>query len=64
MKAADGRCFLLVRDGSATGKELYGGTLQKGESGHYTSETALWMNVGQPAVLRATLNGKSVTFTG
>ena len=64
VKATGGRCFLLVREGSATGHQLYAGTLAKGESGHYTSESALWMNVGQPAAIQATLNGKNVTFPG
>jgi cytoskeletal protein RodZ len=64
VKAAGGRCFLLVRDASSTGKQLYAGTLAKGESGHYTGESALWLNVGQPAALQVTLNGKSATFPG
>ena len=64
VEATDGRCFLLVREGSATGRQLYAGTLEKGDSGHYTTESALWMNVGQPAAIRATLNGKVVAFPG
>ncbi len=64
VKATGGRCYLLVRDGSSTGKQLYAGTLAKGESGHYTSDAALWVNVGQPAALQVTLNGKAATFPG
>jgi cytoskeletal protein RodZ len=64
VKATGGRCYLLVRDGSATGRQLYAGTLEKGESGHYTSESALFVNVGQPAALQVTLNGKDAAFSG
>jgi cytoskeleton protein RodZ len=64
VKATGGRCYLLVRDGSATGRQLYAGTLAKGESGHYTSESGLFVNVGQPAALQVTLNGKGAAFSG
>jgi len=62
LTASEGRCWLEVRQGSAAGEVLYQGTLEKGEKVSKTAMTALWIEVGNPAALTASLNGQKVTI--
>ncbi len=59
-QADGGRCWLLARDGSAEGEILYSGTLEEGEEVTFSSEQAVWMNVGSPAALSVSVNGAAI----
>ena len=57
--ASRGPCWFSVHVGSATGRLVYERTLEPGLSARFVS-TRLWIRVGAPWNLDATLNGKSV----
>lgn len=57
--ATRGRCWLSVHLGSATGRAVYARTLEQGRSARFSS-TRLWIRIGAPWNLDATLNGKAV----
>jgi len=57
--ASRGRCWLSIHLGSATGKLVYERTLEQGRTARFVS-TRLWIRVGAPWNLDATLNGKAV----
>ena len=57
--ASRGRCWLSIHLGSATGKLVYERTLEQGQTAHFAS-TRLWIRIGAPWNLDATLNGKAV----
>ena len=53
--------WLQVHRGSVTGPVVYQGTLEKGQKQLFAGRR-LWIDVGRPEVLRATLNGRAVHF--
>lgn len=57
--ATRGRCWLSVHVGSATGRAVYEGTLEQGRTARFSS-TRLWIRIGAPWNIDATLNGKAV----
>src|SRR6266566_9651510 len=57
--ARRGRCWLSIRLGSATGRLVYQRTLEQGRTARFVS-TRLWIRIGAPWNLDATLNGKAV----
>jgi cytoskeleton protein RodZ len=57
--ATRGPCWLSVHLGSATGRALYEGTLERGRTARFSS-TRVWIRIGAPWNLDATLNGKAV----
>jgi len=57
--ASRGSCWLSVRLGSSTGRVLYEQTLQPGERAQFAG-SHLWIRIGAPWNLDATLNGKRV----
>jgi cytoskeleton protein RodZ len=57
VSAARGRCWLLVKDGSASGRILYSGTLETGDSVRFDQAESYWANVGSPSSLDVSLNG-------
>ena len=57
--ASRGSCWLSVRLGSSTGRVLYERTLDAGQQAQFAG-THLWMRIGAPWNLDATLNGKHV----
>ena len=57
--ASRGRCWLSVHQGSATGRLVYERTLEQGRTAHFVS-TRLWIRIGAPWNVDATLNGKAV----
>jgi hypothetical protein len=63
VKAVRGSSLLQVRAGSATGRLLYQGTLEKYESQQFTARR-LWLNVGSPENLVLRLNGRVVRIGG
>jgi cytoskeleton protein RodZ len=63
LRARD-RCWVSVRAGSQEGPVLYEGTLSAGDVLRYTlaaSRPQLWVRLGAPRNLAATLNGKPIS---
>ena len=60
LSAVGGDCWLQVRSRSATGKLLYEGTLQAGQTQRFVDSKRLWLQLGNPVYLRAKLNTKQV----
>jgi cytoskeleton protein RodZ len=60
LSASNGDCWLQVRSRSATGKLLYEGTLQSGQTQRFVDAKRLWIQLGNPASVNAKLNGKRV----
>jgi hypothetical protein len=63
LMATRGPCWLSVRFGSDTGKLLYERTLEQGQTVGF-SGPRLWIRIGAPWNLDATLNGKRVQLPG
>jgi helix-turn-helix protein/uncharacterized protein DUF4115 len=61
--AAGGSCWLDVRNYSSSGRTLYTGTVEPGQLHGWTARR-LWLNVGKPGNLKASLNGRRVTIPG
>jgi cytoskeletal protein RodZ len=59
--ATSGPCWLSVRLGSETGRVLYEKTLEPGQTARFSGKR-LWIRIGAPWNLGATLNGKSLTL--
>ena len=57
--ASRGSCWLSVRLGSSTGRVLYERTLAAGRRAQFAG-THLWIRIGAPWNLEATINGKPV----
>jgi hypothetical protein len=55
--------YLEVRVGSASGRALYSGTLQAGQSQIFRS-TRIWLAVGAPANVSVRVNGTRTTLPG
>jgi cytoskeleton protein RodZ len=60
---ASGRCWLEVHLGSREGRTLYTGTLEAGERTRFVARR-LWLRLGAPWNLTATLNGEPVPLPG
>jgi cytoskeleton protein RodZ len=60
LSAAGGDCWLQVRSRSATGRLLYEGTLQAGQTQKFSDGKRLWLQLGNPVYLKGTLNGRAV----
>ena len=58
--ADGGDCWLRVRSKSATGKLLYEGTLQAGQTQRFVDDKRVWLQLGAPAYLKGTVNGKQI----
>jgi hypothetical protein len=56
LTAAHGRCWLQVNLGSRTGRYLYEGSLEQGQSLRFAGKR-LWIRLGAPQNLEASLNG-------
>jgi hypothetical protein len=59
--AARGSCWLEVHKGSATGKQVFEGTLEQGRTQEFWSKR-LWINAGAGENLDVRLNGKAVSL--
>jgi cytoskeleton protein RodZ len=67
LTAANGASWIWARAGSSSGKQLYEGTLQTGQTVPLPDKgkvKRIWLDVGQPGNLTWTLNGKSVPAPG
>jgi cytoskeleton protein RodZ len=60
LSATGGDCWLQVRSRSATGKLLYEGTLQAGQTQRFVDDKRLWLQLGNPVYLSGKLNGNPV----
>jgi hypothetical protein len=61
--ATRGNCWLEVHRGSASGKLLYQGTLERGQTQRFLAK-ALWVNAGVPENLTIKLNGERIPAIG
>lgn len=61
LAATRGRVWLLVRDGSATGRVLYEGILDQGQTLPLTLSPRVWFRVGAPWNLEVRVGGRLVT---
>ncbi len=60
---AKGNTWLEVHDSAATGRLLFQGTLERGQSQRFRADR-LFLNVGSPVKLSATVNGRAVRVPG
>ena len=61
LAATRGPCWLSVRLGSETGRLVYEGTLEQGRTARFSGRR-LWIRIGAPWNLAATLRGRAVTL--
>jgi cytoskeletal protein RodZ len=57
-----GSCWMVVREDSKDGPELYAGTLSQGGRKTFDSSKRYYMNVGAPEALAMTVNDKTVAL--
>ena len=60
---AKANTWVEVHDTSAAGRLLFQGTIEQGQAQRFRA-TRLWLNVGAPAKLAATVNGRTVLLPG
>ena len=60
LTAATGRCWLLVRVGSASGRTVYERTLEQGQTVRLGLRKPLWIEIGAPWALRAMIGRRLV----
>jgi hypothetical protein len=58
----EGSCWLVVREDSESGAEVYAGTLSAGGQQTFDSSKRYWMRVGKPEVLALSVNGAAYTL--
>jgi hypothetical protein len=61
--AATGPSWMEVRNYSASGRTMFTGTLDLHKNLFFTARR-LWIDIGRPAGLKASINGRVVTFPG
>jgi len=61
LAATRGPCWLSVRLGSESGRVVYEGMLEPGRTARFSGKR-LWIRIGAPWNLAATLNGKALTL--
>jgi len=59
LRAVKGDSLVTVRTGSARGKQVFQGTIERGRAEHFTSRR-LWVSARPPANIRVTINGDRV----
>ncbi len=62
VRVTTGSCWMVVREDSKDGAELYAGTLSEGGQKTFDSSKRYWMNVGKPDVLALTINGTAAAL--
>ncbi len=60
ISATRGRCWLLVRQGGATGAVLFEGVLEQGQAKRFAVQSRLWVRMGRPQALDITIAGRPV----
>jgi transcriptional regulator with XRE-family HTH domain len=63
LTAIHGSCWLLVRIGSSAGRTVYEQSLQPGHTLHFGLRKQLWVRLGAPQNLTASIAGRAVTTT-
>jgi cytoskeletal protein RodZ len=63
LKAKRGNCWLEVHSGSATGRIIFQGTLERGQR-HVFQSNKLWITLDRPENLGTVLNGHSRVLPG
>ena len=63
LTAATGASWIQVRAGSVTGRELYRGTLEVGQTQRFRARR-LWLRIAAPSNLRAQVNGRRTPIRG
>jgi hypothetical protein len=58
--ADGGDCWIRVRSKSATGKLLYEGTLQAGQTQRFVDDKRIWAQLGAPVYLKGNVNGERI----
>jgi cytoskeletal protein RodZ len=61
LTASHGSCWLSVHLGSGTGKTVYEGTLQPGETVRFGLQSPLWIRIGAPWNVEAVIGSRSMT---
>ena len=61
--AASGPSWLEIRNYSVSGRPLFTGTLDLHKSLFFRARR-LWIDIGQPGNLKASVNGRAITFPG
>lgn len=61
LTATHGSCWLSVRIGSAAGRVVYEQTLQQGQAVRFGLRKPLWIRLGAPTNLEATIGSRRVT---
>ncbi len=64
VRAVRGNSLLIVRTGSAGGKQKWNGTLAKGEAQRFDVKRGLWVYIGSPENVAMKLNSTPVTVGG
>jgi hypothetical protein len=64
VKAVHGNTLLIVRARSDVGKQVWNGTLSKGEAQRFDARHGLWVYLGSPENARMRLNGRAVVVGG
>ncbi|MBN1321032.1 MAG: DUF4115 domain-containing protein [Thermoleophilia bacterium] len=64
LTVSEGSCWLVVREDSENGAELFAGTLSAGGQKTFDSAKRYWMNVGKPDVLGLAINGNVRALEG
>lgn len=63
VNVTEGSCWLVVREGSASGAEIYAGTLSAGGQQTFDSSKRYWLLVGRPEALALLVNNATFTLT-
>jgi len=61
--ASTGPSWLEIRNYSVSGRQLFTGTLDLHKSLFFRARR-LWIDIGQPGNLKASVNGRAITFPG
>lgn len=56
-------CWLVIREDSESGAEIYAGTLSAGGQQSFDGSKRYWMMVGRPEVLTVSINGATQTLS-
>ncbi|HEU4449607.1 MAG TPA: RodZ domain-containing protein [Gaiellaceae bacterium] len=62
LTAVRGDCWMQVRAGGVTGRLVWEGTLEEGQSQRFVKHRRVWLELGAPGNVAAKLNGRRVRF--
>jgi cytoskeleton protein RodZ len=64
LSVSEGSCWLVVREDSESGAELYAGTLSAGGRQTFENAKQYWMMAGAPEALTVSVNGTPFSLSG